>query len=39
MLTPFLFLAGIMTFITLPGLIALHLEEKRSIKTKREKVA
>ena len=30
MLTPFLFLAGFMAVITTPGLIALHLEDRRS---------
>lgn len=32
MLTPFIFLAGFMTVITAPGLIALHLQDRRNAK-------
>jgi hypothetical protein len=33
MLVPFLFLAGFMSAITAPGLIALHLEDRRKAQS------
>ena len=33
MLLPFMILAGFMTAITAPGLIALHLEDRRKAKS------
>ena len=32
MLTPFIFLAGFMLVITTPGLIALHLEDRKAAR-------
>ena len=39
MLTSLLFLAGFMAVITAPGLIALHLEEKRDAQANTKKAA
>lgn len=39
MMMSLLFLAGFMAVITTPGLIALHLEEKREAQTIRKKAA